>query len=49
MHRIGAYASGKKPSARRCLSASEMRAKGMQVIQRSWTTGREFIRETSAA
>jgi hypothetical protein len=44
MHRTGEYALGrKKPSTRRCLSAGEMRAKGMVEGERgAWTAGGDF-------
>lgn len=52
MHRVGEFASAAsagRPSTRRCLSVAEMRAKGMTLTRRGWTTGREFNRETGAA
>jgi hypothetical protein len=43
MHRVGSYASGRKPSTRRCLSADEMHAKGMtQTESGAWATGRPY-------
>jgi hypothetical protein len=41
MHRVGSYAVGRrKPCTRRCLSAVEMRAKGMeQTVRGAWATG----------
>ncbi len=45
MHRVGQFAGAGRPSTRRCLSVAEMRAKGMALTRRGWTTGREYSRE----
>jgi hypothetical protein len=42
-HRTGHYASGKKPSTRRCLSTGEMHARGMALAPNgAWMSGRTF-------
>jgi hypothetical protein len=44
MHRTGSYASGRNQDTRRCVSAKEMRAKGMQRSPKGiWNSG-QFAR-----
>ncbi|HEX6817064.1 MAG TPA: hypothetical protein VF120_01710 [Ktedonobacterales bacterium] len=51
MHRIGEYGRGRRPSTRRCLSAAEMRARGMAKSDRrgAWMTGSEYRGERASA